>query len=256
MVALTTLITPQGYEDTSYTAKIQCRYTDLILLNKWEMADERQLDSVMDSVYTLYDGTIVPVPPVVKVPKDFGLCPDVVFGLDTALFTEIGEGDGVLVDSEHQAKEVDIVQVVRNISGKIERKECGVDGCAERGVHKHDHGHEHGHSHEEKEAKEPKLALDKKALDEWLGDLPKDDFYRVKGLVRLSGGDGTSELAILNWAFGTWDYTHVPASDTWSDCISRITIMGRGLRLHLRGIDDAFAVAKDGESWFVPAEVD
>ena len=26
-----------GYEDTSYTARLQAKYTDLILLNKWEL---------------------------------------------------------------------------------------------------------------------------------------------------------------------------------------------------------------------------
>ncbi|PHH90916.1 hypothetical protein CDD83_2254 [Cordyceps sp. RAO-2017] len=29
-----------GYDDTSYTARIQARYTDLVVLNKWEAAGE------------------------------------------------------------------------------------------------------------------------------------------------------------------------------------------------------------------------
>jgi G3E family GTPase len=29
-----------GYEDTSYTAKMQAQYTDLILLNKWEQVSD------------------------------------------------------------------------------------------------------------------------------------------------------------------------------------------------------------------------
>jgi G3E family GTPase len=38
----------KGYEDTSYTAKIQARYTDLIVFNKWELAGERRMDECLD----------------------------------------------------------------------------------------------------------------------------------------------------------------------------------------------------------------
>jgi G3E family GTPase len=246
----------KGYEDTSYTAKVQCRFTDLLLLTKWEAVTERQLDTVLDSVYTLYDGTVVPVPPIIKVSKTGGLCPDVVFGLDTALFSELEAGeDGVMVDSEHHAREVDIIQVIRNLSGKMERKECGVEGCDARGVRSHQHEH-HGHSHHHEEhghdarAAEPDLnPLDRASFDAWLGTLSKDDVYRVKGLVRFDTG-----LEILNWAFGNWEYTKVPATEKWDDVISRITVMGRGLKMHLPGVRDGFK-AGEGECWLVPAEV-
>ena len=39
-----------GYEDTSYTAKMQARYTDLIVLNKWERVGERRVDEVRDRI--------------------------------------------------------------------------------------------------------------------------------------------------------------------------------------------------------------
>ncbi|KAI3655053.1 hypothetical protein MP228_000433 [Amoeboaphelidium protococcarum] len=42
-----------GYEDTSYTAKLQAKYTDLIMLNKIELCDERQLDLTLDRIYEL-----------------------------------------------------------------------------------------------------------------------------------------------------------------------------------------------------------
>ncbi|KAI9021252.1 CobW/HypB/UreG, nucleotide-binding domain-containing protein [Hyaloraphidium curvatum] len=260
----------KGYEDTSYTAKVQCKYTDIILLNKWEMVSERQLDKVLDSVYDMFDGTVAAVPPIIKVPAKTGLCPDVVFGLDTALFSEADPEDpeyGILVDSEHQAKEVDIVQVVRNISGKVvERKDCGVEGCADAGVQRHDHSHagEKGDHNHEDGPRERVLALDRTAFDEWLAAIPKDEFYRVKGLVRLSSAGTAREpeasLFILNWAFGIWDYTPVPQSavskNEWDDVIARVTVMGRGLRMHLAGIDRAFGVARREESWFIPAEID
>ena len=37
-----------GYEDKSYTAKIQAEYTDLILINKHEEVKEEELDHVLD----------------------------------------------------------------------------------------------------------------------------------------------------------------------------------------------------------------
>jgi len=38
----------KGYDDTSYTAKKQAEYTDLIVLNKWELVSERKLDECID----------------------------------------------------------------------------------------------------------------------------------------------------------------------------------------------------------------
>jgi G3E family GTPase len=37
-----------GYSDTSYTAKIQARYTDLIVFNKWEVAGEQRMEECLD----------------------------------------------------------------------------------------------------------------------------------------------------------------------------------------------------------------
>ena len=42
-----------GYEDTSFTAKLQAKYTDLILLNKHELVTETQLDRALDDIYAL-----------------------------------------------------------------------------------------------------------------------------------------------------------------------------------------------------------
>ncbi|OOF97903.1 hypothetical protein ASPCADRAFT_513531 [Aspergillus carbonarius ITEM 5010] len=40
----------EGYEDTSYTAKLQARYTDLIVFNKWEGAGEMRFEVCLDRV--------------------------------------------------------------------------------------------------------------------------------------------------------------------------------------------------------------
>lgn len=74
----------KGYEDTSYTAKIQARYTDLIVLNKWEIAGERRLDECLDRVGDLEVQ-------VATVKSDRGRVPvDLVFGVDGALARSLG----------------------------------------------------------------------------------------------------------------------------------------------------------------------
>ena len=41
-----------GYSDKSYTSKLQCKCTDLVLLNKHELvSDPHRLDSVLDDIY-------------------------------------------------------------------------------------------------------------------------------------------------------------------------------------------------------------
>ena len=47
----------RGYEDVSYTAKLQATYSDLILLNKWDLISDRALDDVIDRVNDLNDET-------------------------------------------------------------------------------------------------------------------------------------------------------------------------------------------------------
>ncbi|CAO3664240.1 unnamed protein product [Rhizopus stolonifer] len=101
-----------GYEDTSYTAKLQAQYTDVILLNKHELVDERQLDNVIDAINVLNTDT-----PKVKCDKE-GVSPDLVFGLDTELF-KVGYSknntlETLVFDPHHQKNEVDLIQITQS----------------------------------------------------------------------------------------------------------------------------------------------
>ncbi|KAG0834442.1 hypothetical protein G6F19_005200 [Rhizopus arrhizus] len=103
-----------GYEDTSYTAKLQAQYTDVILLNKYELVNERQLDSVLDAINVLNTDT-----PKVKCDKE-GVSPDLVFGLDTELF-KVGYSksntlEAMVFDPHHQKNEVDLIQITQDIN--------------------------------------------------------------------------------------------------------------------------------------------
>jgi len=82
-----------GYEDKSYTAKIQAEYTDLILINKHEQVKEEELDHVLDDVYDLN-------PTTPKIKTDHGkVSTDVIFGIDSKLMDTYPD---VKINSNHQ----------------------------------------------------------------------------------------------------------------------------------------------------------
>ncbi|KAJ5201849.1 Cobalamin (vitamin B12) biosynthesis CobW-like C-terminal [Penicillium cinerascens] len=91
----------EGYEDTSYTAKIQAKYTDLIVFNKWESVPEQRFDVCLDRVGDLG----IETPGVVDV--------DVLLGIDGALFTkeEHDHQHGHEHKHDHQS-EVEVLSVV------------------------------------------------------------------------------------------------------------------------------------------------
>jgi G3E family GTPase len=91
----------RGYEDKSYTAKIQAQYTDLIIMNKCELVSEDDYELVFDRVNDLNTDT-----PKVKFDQSVGLSADLVFGLETALFS------GDTGDATHHYNEVDLIEIV------------------------------------------------------------------------------------------------------------------------------------------------
>jgi G3E family GTPase len=93
-----------AYKDTSFTAKIQTQYTDLIVYNKIEQVDEVKFESVQDSVNELNHIT----PKIIA--KNGQLDPDLIFGLDSKL--------PLLQDTsrniEHQDLETDLIEILTN----------------------------------------------------------------------------------------------------------------------------------------------
>ncbi|RYP86345.1 hypothetical protein DL770_004937 [Monosporascus sp. CRB-9-2] len=197
----------RGYEDTSYTARIQARYTDLIVFNKWELCDERRFDECLDRVGDLEVD-------VAWVKSDRGRVPvDVIFGIDGGL------------------------------ARSLTQEEDATKGNA--GAEGHDHDHSHDHQTEVEVLSvtlrgggggQKGAAVDAAKLMALLNAAPKDEVYRIKAVltaastVRNSGDDETatpppsnpSNRYILNWAFGRWTFTpldpetgeHVSSSET------------------------------------------
>lgn len=221
-----------GYEDTSYTAKLQAQYTDVILLNKHELVScglgqtkyqrvyidtsstaqvtERELDTVIDHINELNTDT-----PKIKCEGTQGVSPDVLFGLDTKLFQ-------LSMDKTHQAEELMFTTVPGGAPAA------------------HD---DHGKHHENEvdliqvfETLETAKTITKEELTTFLEKkLPKDDIFRVKGFVRLQEGD-ENRLYILNHSFGRHTLTPVNNAETLakaSNYVFKLTVMGMGLRMYI-----------------------
>ncbi|RDW68425.1 CobW nucleotide-binding containing protein [Coleophoma crateriformis] len=187
----------KGYEDTSYTAKIQARYTDLVVFNKWELCDERRFDDCLDRLGDLEVQ-------IAWVKSDQGKVPsDLVFGIDGGLAKDLGEAE---------------------VNGHDL-------GGAEVNGHDHDHSHSNSHTHNGEKghqsevevlsvtmAAEPGAVVDSSKLEKLLKTAPKDEVYRIKAVLAASSPIASSDDTtpsktsptnryILNWAFGRWTCT-------------------------------------------------
>ncbi len=179
----------KGYEDTSYTAKMQAKYTDLIVLNKWELVSERRLEDVEDAILALELDVQCPR---LKSQKGW-VDKSVVFGLDARLASTVedikehGESHSHNHNHEHSS-EVEVLSV--SLSSK-----SGTSGN-----------------------------VDTEKLVQFLHEPTKDEVYRIKGILYASTPPKSSESTpalpsdkvsgreryILNYAFGRWTFTKVP----------------------------------------------
>ncbi len=181
----------EGYEDTSVTAKMQARYTDLVVFNKWEGCGERRFDVCLDRLGDLEMQTA-------WVKSDKGrVSKDVVLGIDGALAKELNAAGEEKMDHSH-IKAEDHQSEVEVLSVTLE--------------------HTEGKS----------VGVDLTKLDTFLRKAPKDEIYRIKAIlfansppISSDGKSATSETVlgkparyILNWAFGRWTFTPIPLNST------------------------------------------
>lgn len=193
----------KGYDDTSYTAKMQARYTDLIVFNKWELVDERRYDDCLDRVGDLEIQVATVRSERGKINKD------VLLGLDSALAKDAGslplhqhEGDN-LHSHDHQS-EVEVLSVeLRSEDATLQ-------------------------------------AMNLEKLDAFLSSAPKDEIYRIKAILNADRTPPSSDSAqtqpptadeqgnskyILNWAFGRWTFTELAEALQIEDAVLRMTIV-------------------------------
>lgn len=188
----------KGYADTSYTARMQAQFTDLMVLNKWEAAGERKLDECLDRIGDLESQVAV-------VRSDMGKVNwQVLLGLDSALAKSLGG---------------------------LQRKH---EEDAEHGSKEQAHAHDHARDHQSEvevlsvtlTSRAKSAALDTASLQTLLTTAPRDEVYRIKAFLHTNHTPASSEGApisteatagqrrkyILNWAFERWTFTEIPAS--------------------------------------------
>lgn len=210
----------RGYDDTSYTAKMQAKYTDLIVFNKWELVDERMFEDALDRV-----GDLEVQIAWVKSQKGW-VDIEVVMGIDGAMVREEGLRGAIEFNEEHG--------------------------------HGHSGNHNHDHAHHQDEVEVLSLVFSNadmskapqgvvlELFEDLLLSAPKDEVYRIKGLVLSSkpppDSSGTRKesiavdsegqsLYVLNWAFGRWTYTPLPSAafNAMENASARLTfILARG----------------------------
>jgi G3E family GTPase len=147
--------------------------------NKWELVSERQLDKVMDDLYTLNDQT-----PKLRCKGKTGVPPSLIFGLDSKRGLEPG-----LRGRENQEEGHD----------EVETATIWLGGDAPTHKHEGDCAHQCGHSNSTNGT--GNTYIDRTTLAAALEKIPKDVIYRVKGFVQTE----ESGIHILNWAFGRYD---------------------------------------------------
>lgn len=189
----------KGYEDTSYTAKIQAKYTDLVVFNKWELCGERTFDTCLDRLGDLEVQ-------IAWVKSDKGKVPvGLVFGIDGGLARSLGE--------EKTRKEHDH----NHGQGKGHQSEVEVLSITLKS--------------------ESGATVDAGKLEKLLKSAPKDEVYRIKAVITVSAPIASSDEStveksddgryIVNWAFGRWTSTPMTADehDSSSGMILRMTMI-------------------------------
>ncbi|KAK1760860.1 CobW/HypB/UreG, nucleotide-binding domain-containing protein [Echria macrotheca] len=184
----------KGYEDTSYTARLQARYTDLIVFNKWEGCDERRFDECLDRLGDLELDT-----PWVKSDKGW-VDMDVVFGVDGGLARELTE-EHVHHDHGHDHQsEVEVLSVEIKGKGGVDMAKLGtlLKSAPREEVYRI------------------------KAVLTAAGPVKNSD--EDSAVAQSEGG-----RYILNWAFGRWTFTalgdNVKEHESSSDAALRMTMI-------------------------------
>ncbi|PFH63373.1 hypothetical protein XA68_12337 [Ophiocordyceps unilateralis] len=173
-----------GYEDVSYTAKVQARYTDLVVLNKWEVAGEDRYEECLDRLGDLEVD-------VARVKSEAGRVDvDVIFGIDRGLAQQLTDTD-IDPDTENNHN--------HNHQSEVEVLSIHLSSTS---------------------FSSPSASLP--SLSRLLTTAPKDEVYRIKAITNLVSSspknsdpdipapDPSARRYILNWAFGRWTFTALP----------------------------------------------
>jgi hypothetical protein len=186
---------------------------------------ERALDLVLDHLNTLNDLT-----PKIKCNGRDGVDPNLLFGLETKLFTENGNQVNHPAVRSHN-DEVETVTVLKGSArtrNQHEHHHIGDSECdCAQNIFQNAEAEAEGHG-------DSLQGVERANLERALDELSKESIWRVKGFIRLKGidsqtlaEDGENQVYILNWAFGRYDLIpFLSESGLEGSEMIRLTVMG------------------------------
>lgn len=166
---------------------------------------ERDLDIVIDHLHTLNDLT-----PKIRVSKEKGVDPNLIFGLDSKLFSDAKEQEKWKQDHNEEVQTMTV-----HIGTTSVHNHDGCDG------HHNCEGQDFAHGHP---ASTESVEITEASLDAALALLPKESVWRVKGFVRFSPSGDTK---ILNWAFGRYELSNHITDQIHIIPPIKLTVMGQ-----------------------------
>ena len=95
------------------------------------------------------------------------------------------------------------------------------------------------------ELKSVAIEIDQKIFLNWLASLPKDEVFRVKGILKFKDQE---TMCIVNHAFGRPSIEPVPADFVATNVTPRLTVMGLDLFKYEQGLRETFSLKKDDSS--------
>ncbi|KXL43721.1 hypothetical protein M433DRAFT_148893 [Acidomyces richmondensis BFW] len=168
-----------GYANTSYTAKLQAKQTDLIVINKWESLDERAFDLFLDRLGDLDVDT-----PQIK--SDLGwISKELLFGFDQSMARAWVDENNYATSHSHEHEHKSEIECL-SVTLTSAHSEAGIDMFR---------------------------------LNNLLKIAPKDEIYRMKAILYSNqvpeAADGVKTIInchhraryILNWSFGRWTWS-------------------------------------------------
>ncbi|KAI7239495.1 cobW-domain-containing protein [Hortaea werneckii] len=173
-----------GYASTSYTAKLQAKQTDLIVINKWEGLDERAFDLFLDKLGDLDVDT-----PQTKSDKGW-LSKELLFGFDPNMARSwMDESSGHEHDHKHgHMSEMECLSVTLTSSDP----NASVDLAKLDGLLK---------------------SAPKDEVYRIKAVLYSSSPAKGSDGLQVNGVDGGRSRYILNWSFGRWTWSHDQISD-------------------------------------------
>lgn len=227
-----------GYEDTSYTAQLQAKYSDVIILNKYHLVSEQQLDRVIDRVNDLNTDT-----PKIYFHPERGADPALFMGLETQLFPLESMNEHSNRDKNHHQSEIDIIQISVLLSDP--RLPCLIQKVLISFLSKLD----------KEDVFRVKGLL--RCKPDKSTDVSQDNTCSLPNVVL--GADSTLACSqhvpyLVNFAFGRGSFTLIPPDsiEPWKKYKVRLTVMGLNLKPYVKKFSEALQLSEE-HCTFLPA---